>query len=127
LKLAYLRAESGSAFEIYRAEFNVARSLWHAEKIDICSRDDHGVVLCHDVVYYGKVRTIVECDAFLAVVNVEIVCNHVLTRNKTIAVALNSYVSQYVVIVLIARKDESCSVAGIVQKLLAKDGITDVF
>ena len=50
LKLAYLRAESGSAFEVDSSEFNVARAFRHTEKIDICSRYDHGVVLCDNVV-----------------------------------------------------------------------------
>ena len=50
LKLAYLRAEPGSAFEVDSSEFNVARAFRHTEKIDICSRYDHGVVLCDNVV-----------------------------------------------------------------------------
>ena len=127
LKLAYLRAESGSAFEVDRSKFNVARSLWHAEKIDICSRDDHGVVLCYNVIDDREVRAIVEGDALLTVMYVEVVGDHVFTRDDAIAVALNSDVAKDVIIILVARKDEPCGVAGIVQKLLAKDGITDVF
>ena len=64
-----------------------------------------------------------EGDALLAVVYVEVVCDHVLARNDAVAVTLNSDVAKDVVVILVARKDESRGVAGIVQKLLAEDGI----
>ena len=84
-------------------------------------------MLSNYMVDNGHMGAIVEGDALLAVVYIEIVGNNVLARDKTVAVALNSDVANDVVVVLIAREDESRGVAGIVQKLLAEDGIADVF
>ena len=67
---------------------------------------------------YRKMRAIVEDNAFLAVVNVEIFRNDVLTENETVLEALNRDVSYNNVIVLIGGEYKSCGVAGIFKKIL---------
>ena len=73
-----------------------------------------------------QVRGVVEGDALLAVVDVEVVGDHVLAEHEAVAEALRGDVVQNVVVVLVVRHDQPRDVAGIVEQFLFEFGVPDV-
>ena len=103
-QLRHLRQKPASAFEIDRAYHHVAARAGMTEEISHGCGKNHAVVLGDDVVDHGKVRRIVEHDAFLAIVDVEIVRHHVLPQHQAIAEPLHRHIVQHLIVVLVTRK-----------------------
>ena len=110
----YYRAGTGSAMYY----------LWHAEQIGGGGGEDHGVVLCHNVVDHREVGAIVKGQPLLTVVDVKVIGHHVLAADKVVAKALDGHISQYIVVVLIPGGDQPCRMAGIGHQLLTEIGVS---
>ena len=109
----HLRQKPTSAFEIDRAYNHVAARGAMTEEIGHGRGKNHAVVLSDDMVDHGKVRRIVEHNAVLAIVDIEIVRHHVLTQHQAIAEPLHRHVVQHLIVVLVSRHHQPHGVAGI--------------
>ena len=118
-KLAYLGAVTGAALKVKRLNDNVAWTGLHLEKSSFSSRDNVCVMLCHDMGDYRKMGAIVEDNALLTVMYIEVICYDVLTEHKAVLEALNGGVSDNDVVILVGRGDKACGVAGIFEKLFS--------
>ena len=96
------RLQSTAGFEVDTADFNGTRAFVMAEKLRGSRRDDAFVMLCGDVVYDSQMGRIMERDAFLTVVDVEIVGDDMFAEDEAVTEALHSDAAQRVVIVLVA-------------------------
>ena len=97
-----------------------------AEKLRGGRRDDPLVMLGGDVVDDGQMGRVVERDAFLAVVDVEIIRDDVFAEDEAVAEALRGDAAQRVVVVLVARHHEADGVAGIGLQLFTEIRVADV-
>lgn len=118
--------EPRAALEVDAADHHIAGALGHAEEIVNVSRNDHGIVLRHNVVDDGQVRAIMEGDALLAVMHIQVIRHHVLAQHEAVAEALRRQIVEDVVVVLIAGSDETRRVAGIGLQFLPLQRIADL-
>ena len=120
------RFESRTAFKIEAFNHHIARPLGVSEQHIGRGGHDAAIVLRHDVRDDRKVRAIVEGNAVLAVVDIEIVGHHVLAENKTVFEALRGDISHHVVVILVARHHQTHRVAGIFQQFLFQHRIAHI-
>jgi len=118
--------QSTARFEVDTADFDGAWAFVVSEKLRGGRRDDTFVMLCGDVVYDGQMGGVMERDAFLAIVDVEVVSDDMFAEDEAIAEALCGDAAQRVVVVLIARHHEADGVAGIGLQLFTKKCVADV-
>ena len=84
-------------------------------------------MLSNYMVDNGHMGAIVEGDALLAVVDIEVIRNNVLAHYKAVFKALYRNVAQLIIIVLILRGNKSCNVAGVGLKLFTVEGVAYLF
>ena len=125
-ELADCGLQSRAAFEIQALDQDVAGSLLVPEEQIGRGCHDTTVVLCHDVGDNRQVGGIVEGDAVLAVVDIEIVGDHMLPEHESVLKALYGDIAQDIVIVLVARHHQSHRVAGIFTELLFEHRVSDI-
>ena len=83
------RFQATAGFEVDTADFHGAWAFVMAEKLCGSRRDDAFVMLCGDVIYDGQMGRIMECDAFLTIVDVKVVGDDMFTKDEAIAEALH--------------------------------------
>lgn len=110
-----------------RTDRQIAGTGSMTEEHSARGRYDTAVVLCDNVIDHGYMRAIVQNDAFLTVVNVNVIRDYVLTDHEAVFEALNGYASDHVVIVLIARHHETDRMTGILLQLYTEHRIADGF
>ena len=126
-ELRYFRLQPRTAFEIQTLDNDVAGTFGVSEEHIGRGGDYAAVVLCHYVIDDGEVGAIVECETVFAVVNIEIIGNHVLAEYKAVLESLNGDVAENVIVILISRGHKSDCVAGILLQFLFEQRITDAF
>ena len=101
-KTADDRSVTVAGLVVYRANHKIARTGAVTKKLASGRCDDAAVVLCHDMIDHGDVRAIVKNDTLLTVMYVYVICDHVLTDNKTVFEALYRHAADNVVVILVA-------------------------
>ena len=103
-KLRDLRLQSRSTLKIHAFNNDVAGAFFVPEQAVWSGSNDSFIVLRYNVRNDGKMRAVVKRDCVFAIMNVKVVRNDVLAQNEAVFKALHGYVSQHVVVVLIARR-----------------------
>ena len=120
------RLQTTAGFEVDTAYFYGARAFVMSEKLRGSRRDDAFVMLCGDVVYDGQMGGVMERDAFLAIVDVEVVSDDMFAEDEAIAEALCGDAAQRVVVILIDGHHEAYGVAGIGLQLFTEIRVANI-
>ena len=118
---------SVSGLVVDRADRQIAGTGAVSEEHTARGRHNTAVMLGNDVIDHGDMRAVVQNDAFLAVMNVDVIRDDVLTDHETVLEALNGYASDHVVVILVARHHETDRVTGVLLQFNAKYRVADGF
>ena len=94
-ELRNLWQKPGAALKVNRADDDVAYRSSMTKKAVWRRGKDDAVVLRDDVINHRKMGRVVKHNPFLAVVDIEIIGDHMLAENKPIAKTLHGNVVQY--------------------------------
>ena len=116
-----------SGLVVDRADRQIARTGAVSEEHTARGRYDTAVMLGNDMIDHGDVRAVVQNDAFLAVMNVDVIRDDVFADHETVLEALNGYASDDVVVVLVARHHETDRMTGVLLQFNTEYRVADGF